>query len=168
LGMTVTGHLPNGMDIFQAVEAGMDGVEHFLPYVYESMMPKRVKRAPGTPFPPIDLQSEQSRRLIQFLKERGTVIDPTIGLFELTLHADSEPIGTFVPGLKRVAKELAPSLNKPGLPAMFAAPFQKFLESSYAAIAAMQKAGIPIVVGTDQAVPGFSVYREMNFSCVEA
>jgi len=162
VGMSITGHVPKAMDIYEAVDAGMDGVEHFLPYVYESMFPKGQKRAPGSPLPPIDLQSDAARRLIQFLKERGTAIDPTIALYELTWHADNEPMATFEPGIKRVAPELAQSLNISGLPAFYASAFHKTLDSAYAAIAALRKAGVPIVVGTDQGVPGFSVYREIE------
>ncbi|HYL74286.1 MAG TPA: amidohydrolase family protein [Bryobacteraceae bacterium] len=162
LGMSVTGHVPRGMDIYQVVDAGMDGVEHFLPAVYQAMLPKGLKRAPGSAFPPIDLQSEEARKLIEFLKARGTVIDPTIALYELTWRPDNEPVAAFEPGIKRVAPELAQALSGSGLPALFASPFHKTLESAYAAVVALHKAGIPIVVGTDQTVPGFSVYREME------
>src|SRR5205807_6095116 len=57
LGMTVTGHLPTGMSIEEAVTAGMDGIAHL-----------SVRGEPG---------SEELKQRIAFLHDRGTVIDPT-------------------------------------------------------------------------------------------
>src|SRR5499427_3354147 len=63
LGMTVTGHVPDGIDAFQAIDAGMDQINH-VEYV----------EAVSRPGP---------ERIIAAMKQHHTVLDPTLALYEL-------------------------------------------------------------------------------------
>ncbi len=66
------------------------------------------------------------------------------------------------PGLAKVAPELAGPLNSMGVPPDLEkatdALFRKYLQ----VLGALHKAGVPIVAGTDQAVPGHSLHRELE------
>ena len=66
------------------------------------------------------------------------------------------------PGLAKVARELAGPLNsmgtQPGTERDSDAFFGKLVE----VVGVLHKAGVPIVAGTDQAVPGHSLHRELE------
>ena len=85
-----------------------------------------------------------------------------MALAELQLRAADEPATKTEPGLARVAPALQEPLTSGGMPADLAPLGQKIRQNDLALIGALHKAGIPIVVGTDQTVPGFSVYREIE------
>lgn len=161
LGMTVTGHVPAGITAFEAVEAGMDQLSHMIPNVFLSAFPKGTKARMGT-FPAFNVNSEDTQRAIQFYKEHGTVMDPTMAVYDLAWRSSDKPVELTEPGAAKVAPEIAPSLANAGVPAPFAPRMHAGIEGALAFTAALQRAGVPIVVGTDQTVPGYSVYREME------
>ena len=161
LGMTVTGHVPSGISAFEAVEAGMDQINHLFPSVYLSAFPKGTKSQFGV-LPTIDVNSEDAQRAIRFYKEHGTVIDPTMSVYDLTWRVADKPITETEPGAAKVPPEIAPALINTGVPAAVATKLRAGLGGGLAFTAALQRAGVPIVIGTDQTVPGYSVYREME------
>lgn len=168
LGMTVTGHVPRGLTGFDAVNAGMDQINH-IQYIAAMM------RVGETPLPPhatavqrmqagaaIDVNSPLAQKAIAFLKEHGTVVDPTLALMEMIYRPSNRPVASFEPGVEKVPAELAAQLLNGGLPPPASpigeALFQKYVEI----VGALHRAGVPIVAGTDQAVPGYSLHREME------
>ena len=159
--MTVTGHVPSGMTAFEAVEAGMDQINHMLPAVYLSAFPAGTKAKMGV-MPVIDLNSDDAQRAIRFYKEHGTVLDPTMAVFDLAWRPLDKPIAQTEPGAVKVAPEIAPSLLNTGVPGAFVPRLRAGFDGALAFIGALHRAGVPIVVGTDQTVPGYSVYREME------
>jgi imidazolonepropionase-like amidohydrolase len=160
LGMTVTGHIPQGMNAFEGVEAGMDQINH-IQYLPSVMMSQAAKLAKGPP-PSVDLDSAEAKNAIAFFKQHGTVLDPTLVIFEMLGHSTDIPVATFEPGIAKVAPELAAPLNNTGVPAMVAPMMRERFEKYLAILGALHKAGVPIVVGTDQTVPGHSVHREIE------
>jgi imidazolonepropionase-like amidohydrolase len=160
LGMTVTGHIPQGMNAFQGVEAGMDQINH-VQYLPPVMRSKSDKPTPGGA-PSIDLGSDEAKKAIAFFKEHGTVLDPTLVIFEMLTHPIDTPVASFEPGIAKVAPELAGPLNNTGVPAIAAPRGRAIFEQYLAIVGALHRAGIPIVAGTDQTVPGHSVHREIE------
>ena len=158
LGMTVTGHVPKGMNALQAVEAGMDQINH-LNYVGSAFFPKG---DPGQPQVSIDLESPASKYALRFLKEHGTVTDPTVAVLELMIHPKETPIESFEPGLTKVAPELVEQIRKKGGPAGEVEGLQMVIDTLLKLIGALHKAGIPIVAGTDVGVPGHTLHRELE------
>ncbi|MEP6572504.1 MAG: amidohydrolase family protein [Gemmatimonadota bacterium] len=158
LGMTVTGHVPEGITTVQGVEAGMDQINH-VQYILPMMRPPVPA---GTPAPALDLESPEAKAALAFLKLHHTVVDPTIALFEWVMHPARVPMSEFEPGVLKVAPELAGALNGSGVPpaaeARAATRFAEYLS----VIGALHRAGIPIVAGTDQTVPGYSLHRELE------
>src|SRR5262249_58423915 len=109
-----------------------------------------------------DLTSAANRQMIQFFRQHGTVIDPTIALYELYGRPADVPATTFEPGVAKVAPELREQLINMGVAPNRAPLSHKRRQIYLETVGALHRAGVPIVAGTDQAVPGYSVYRELE------
>jgi imidazolonepropionase-like amidohydrolase len=143
LGMTVTGHLPRSLSITAAVDSGMDQFAH---------LPIR-----GDP------QSDTTKQIIAFLKQHGTVIDPTESWNEIGGHSQAESVQAFQPVLQHLPPPFVQfRVANWGSAAVDPATAHSRLERTLATIRALHDAGVPVVAGTDEGIPGFSVYREME------
>ena len=158
LGMTVTGHVPQGMNALQAVEAGMDQISH-INYVLTGFFPRRDRNNPPVT---INLNASNVVNALKVFKEHGTVIDPTDAVIELMLRPLNMPIETFEPGVTRVAPELKVQINKKGEAADQAEGLRMVLDVLLKITGALHRAGVPIVAGTDVGVPGHTLYRELE------
>jgi len=141
VGMTVTGHVPSALGTGPAVEAGMDHVAH-LP----------VSGDPSTP---------GTRALIELLARRKTVIDPTLPWNELLGRAPGTPIETFEAGFTRAPASLAMNYRSV-TNATNAATARSRVRDAGRMVKALFDAGVPIVAGTDGAVPGYSLLRSLE------
>jgi imidazolonepropionase-like amidohydrolase len=169
LGMTVTGHIPEGMTAIQGIEAGIDQINH-LGYIVAMMKPEdksgerptRLQRLQATAA--LDLNSESSRKALAFLRTHGTVVDPTLALTELYGASPSHPVASFEPGVKKVAPELAAGFagDANDLSPELAEAGRKAFAKELEIVGALHRAGVPVVAGTDQAVPGHSLHREIE------
>jgi imidazolonepropionase-like amidohydrolase len=65
-------------------------------------------------------------------------------------------------GLDHVAPQLREALDVPPAAADRAAVTNAWSEAVQAILRALHAAGIPIVAGTDQAIPGYSLHRELE------
>ena len=142
LGMTVTGHVPNGMTIEQAVAAGLDHVAHLA-----------IRGEAG---------SDEVEQTIAFLREHRTVIDPTQSWNELLGHAAGSPIAAFQPGVLKIPAPLNRVFSNAGAAGIDAATARTRLERGLRIVKALHDAGVPVVVGTDEGIPGHSVHREIE------
>jgi imidazolonepropionase-like amidohydrolase len=158
LGMTVTGHVPEGMNALQAVEAGMDQINH-MNYVLTGFFPNRDRNNPPVT---INLNAPNVVNGLKFFKEHGTVIDPTDAILELMLRPLNMPIETFEPGVMRVPAELKVQIKKKGEPAEQAEGLRMVLDVLLKITGALHRAGVPIVAGTDVGVPGHTLHRELE------
>lgn len=139
LKMTVTGHVPTALVLETAVLAGMDEVAH----------QPSLRGRPGTP---------EADRLLALLASRATVVDPTQAWGELLGRPRDVPAEQVEPGIARAPYALAANyrsvLNNPR-PAAAAA-------TGPSVIKALHDKGVPIVAGTDGAMPGYSLLRELE------
>ena len=165
LGMTVTGHVPEGLTAYQVIEAGQDQVNH-IGYIADMMhapfpadMSRDDKRK-GTA--KIDLESPEAQKALAFLKDHHTVVDPTMALFEFFTATTAKPTASFEPGVNKIAPELAEQLTDVGPPTERSETTEKVFEKELAIVGALHRAGIPVVAGTDQSVPGYSLHREIE------
>jgi imidazolonepropionase-like amidohydrolase len=142
LGMTVTGHVPNGMTIDQAAVAGMDHIAHLA-----------IRGEAG---------SDDVNKTIAVLRERKTVIDPTQSWNELLGHAAGTPIAAFQPGVAKIPSPLNRLFSNAGAAGIDAAVARTRLERGLRLVKALHDAGVPVVVGTDEGIPGHSVHREIE------
>jgi len=165
LGMTVTGHVPEGLNAFQTIAAGQDQINHiqYIADIMHAPFPEgmsRVDRRKATA--ELDLDSPDARKALMFLKEHHTVVDPTIALFELFSATTAKPVASFEPGVEKIAPELAQPLTDVEPPSERSELGAKLFSKDVAIVGALRRAGIPIVAGTDQAVPGHSLHREIE------
>lgn len=168
LGMSVTGHIPEGMTAFEGIADGMDQVNH-IHYIYDLLLPRNLDRKTMDSAElwqlraSAEVNSAAGKHLVQFLKDHGTVLDPTVALMELTfLRTADEPASHIEPGVLKVASELREQLTVGGLPSDLAPLAQKTRQHYLQLIGALHRAGVAIVAGTDQGVPGYSLYREIE------
>ena len=165
LGMTVTGHVPIGLTGYDVVEAGQDQINHidYILAMMQASLPadaKRIDRRKAVA--DIDLNSDLARKAIDFLKSHDTVIDPTLSIFELETSSPARPVASFEPGVDRVAPELAQQFLNVAPAGSDTELTQKIFAKALAAVGALHRAGVNIVAGTDQAVPGHSLHREIE------
>ena len=165
LGMTVTGHVPEGLNGYQTIEAGQDQINH-IQYVVDMM---------HAPFPSgmsrddrrksvaaMNFDTPEAAKAIAFLKDHHTVVDPTMALFELFGATTAKPPTSFEPGISKIAPELAQALTDVGPRSERSELGDKVFNKELAIVGTLHRAGIPIVAGTDQAVPGHSLHREIE------
>jgi hypothetical protein len=112
LGMTVTGHVPDGLNAYQVIEAGQDQINH-ISYIADIMhagLPADASRRDEFKAnAAVDLNSPEAQKAISFLKAHSTVIDPTLSIFEFLTATTAKPPGTFEPGVTKVTPELVRS-----------------------------------------------------------
>ena len=161
-GMTVTGHIPNGMTAVEGVQDGMDQINHIvyeLPYFAHLPLTPSGKEDYSKP-PALDLDGPRAKELISVLKAHHTVLDPTVAIFESMMH--TKPFGLLEPGIEHLPPQLREALDSPPSASdkveLNTAQWQAIMGSLHA----LHQAGIPIVAGTDQEIPGYSLHRELE------
>src|ERR1700733_9318565 len=165
LGMTVTGHIPEGLNAYQAVESGQDQINH-IGYIADIMLPvlpdnaTRLDRAKAQG--EIDMKSPESQKAIAFLVQHKIVVDPTLALMEFFTANTSRPPVSIEPGVAKIAPELAAILGDAPPPSPNAGLQEKVFQKEVQIVGALHRAGVPIVAGTNQTVPGYSLYREIE------
>ena len=140
LGMTVTGHIPTSLTLQAAIDSGMDQVAH----------------------QPIRAEGDSLRVLMDFLKKHNTVIDPTASWNEIGGHSQSEPLQNFQPVTQHLPPVFLQTRAAGWGTTTDTATAHARLARSLATTKALHDAGIPIVAGTDEGVPAYSVYRELE------
>ena len=171
-GLRVSGHVPNGMTAEEFVRAGADELQHvnflFLNFWRDSVKDTRTPErftAPAQRAALLDLASPRVQRFVQLLRERGTVIDPTIVTFEGMLVGRP---GRMDPGSAEVADRMPPVIRR-GMAAGGGLPVPDSLDQRYRdsyrafgnMVKAMYDAGVKIVAGTD-GFSGFALHRELE------
>jgi imidazolonepropionase-like amidohydrolase len=152
-GLTVTGHIPDGMTILQGITAGMDQVNHL------SYVAKAFNRNPDRT---LNLQDTTAARVFAFLKAHHTVIDPTVGVYELMLRSTKDDITALEPNYSKLPQPLQALFVNMGLEPADAARAAPIYASSLRLVKALYDQGIPIVAGTDMGFPGTSLARELE------
>ena len=153
LGMKVTGHVPTGTDAITAVRDGMDMINH-ISFVTRVMRPQGVTG--------VRADSSEAKAAIKLFLERQTIIEPTLARSEFNLHPERQPFSELEPSVIRLPPELAVILNNSGIERAreerAAVAFRTALETTKI----LYEAGVPILAGSDQVVPGASLLRELE------
>jgi len=170
-GLRVSGHVPNGMNAAQAVEAGYDELQHvnflFLRFLAgpgdDTRTQLRVSRV-AERAADLDLAGPDVRGLLDLLVAHRTAIDPTLTVFHNMFTADPGELDpVLVPYDKRLPAQVARGARRGGL----AAPGgqRARFRASYAALLRMVKLAwdrhIPIATGTDY-FAGLSLPHELE------
>ena len=153
LGLTVTGHIPQGMSTQAGIDSGMDMINH-IQYVYTMMK----KNKDGS----LILEDSVSQAALNYLKEKHTVVDATIGVFEMVFRSLDDDILIMEPNYKNLPVPLQQLFTSMGMPAKQAAALKPRYESMLNLIKVLYDAGITLVAGTDMGFPGYSLPRELE------
>jgi hypothetical protein len=146
-----------------AVEAGLDQINHIqfmlqafaAPDLPPTERGSRLERA----FEAFDPSTPAARKLAAWFAARRTVIDPTVALRELGLpHAE---LARAEPGLASLPASLAAVFADAG-PSPDHDFRRRMLDKALGLLGLLHEAGVTIVAGTDQAIPGHSLHRELE------
>lgn len=169
-GLRVGGHVPAFMSARQFVEAGADELQHinfvflnFFDDVADTRTPARFT-AVAERAATLNLDSEPVRSFVKLLKDHGTVVDPTLAIFEgkFTDRAGTIAVG-YAPVADRLPVQVRRDLLAGGLPIPDGKD-QLYRDSAQALLRMVKRlydAGVPLVAGTD-AMPGFTLHRELE------
>jgi hypothetical protein len=168
-GLRVSGHIPSGMFADEAVRAGYDEIQHanflflnFIPGV-DTRTPARIT-AVAEHAAELDLHSEPVRAFLRLLKERHTVVDPTVTVCEDLFTGRPDTMSpSLAPVADRLSYQVRRTLVGNGLPVP-PGKEQRYRDSFLACLAmtkALYDEGITIVAGTD-AIAGFALQRELE------
>ncbi|HVF70156.1 MAG TPA: amidohydrolase family protein [Chthoniobacterales bacterium] len=170
-GMRVSGHVPAFMSARQFIENGGDEIQHInfielnflFPEVKETRNRDRfIKVAErAREFTP---DKPAVRDFINFLKERHTVLDPTMGIFEGLFCGDPTAV---TPGLEEIIPRFPPQIRRGMLSGALEAPKDK--EAAYREafpamlrlLKALHEAGVSIIPGTD-GLAGYMLQHELE------
>lgn len=170
-GITLSGHVPSGMSAAEAVSAGFDEIQHinmlFLNFLAgpddDTRTPLRftlvAERAAD-----LDLDSAAVIEFIGLLKRHGTVVDPTVAIFDsMFRHRPGLPDPSFA----MIAGHLPPNVRRSMMSGMMhiddehAARYAAAADALLGMIARLHAAGVPLVAGTDN-LAGFTLHRELE------
>src|SRR5262245_21607374 len=170
-GLRVSGHVPAFMSARQFVEAGADEIQHInfielnflFPTVKETRNRDRfIKVAEHarecTPDKP------EVREFINFLKQRHTVLDPTMDAFEGLFCGNPTVV---MPGLEDIAPRFPPQDRKSVVSGALEVPkdkgvaYREAFPAMLRLLKALHDAGITIIPGTDN-LAGYMLHHELE------
>lgn len=153
LGLTVTGHIPNGMTLQAGVDSGMNMVNH-VQYVY-SVMKRNKDRS-------VNFEDSTSIAAIKFIKQHNVVIDPTVGVFEMFFRSTKDDITIMEPAFYSLPLPLQAIFKNTGTEPATAVKLKPIWDSFQKIVKVLYDNGVTIVAGTDQGFPGYSLDRELE------
>ncbi len=170
-GLRVSGHVPAFMSARQFVENGADEIQHLnfielnflFPEVKETRNRDRfIKVAEhAREFTP---DKPEVRDFINFLKQRHTVLDPTMNVFEALFCGDPTAI---TPGLEEIVPRFPPQVRRMMRSGALEVPqgqedaYKEAFPAMLRLLKAIHDAGVTIIPGTD-ALSGYSLHHELE------
>jgi hypothetical protein len=131
------------MDLHEAIDAGMDQLAHF---------PVRG-----------DLTTDEGKKQIAHFLAKKTIFDPTASWGEIGGKSAAEPMENIQPVLQHLPRPLLQDhVASLGQSPSDTATSHARLARMLANIKAAHDAGVPIIAGTDEGIPAYSVYRELE------
>lgn len=184
LGLHVNGHVPATMLPIEAVRAGYDEITH-LNFIMMQMMPREVVdksntaarfEGPAKYAKDVDLSSAEVKAFVAELKQRGTIIDPTLVIFEGSFLAEGgTPMPAYAPYMGIISPVLDRVFRSAGYPLIEGytrADYAKSYAKMMGLVTVLHQAKIPIVAGTDgwgiELVRELELYRDAGFTPAEA
>lgn len=172
-GLRVSGHVPAGMTMEQAVLAGYDEVQHANFWVLNFLGPEVAARtngpvrftAVGEKGADLDLNAPETKAFFALLKARGTTVDPTMAAMEDVLTGGP---GRPAPSMAAIIDRLPPVVRRASMGSGFAKTEEERARytRSYGRLKDMLKAlndqGAPIVAGTDGHAASMTLIHELE------
>ena len=184
LGLHVHGHVPAGMRPLDAVRAGYDEVTHINFIMMQAMPQEVVDKAntaarlegPAKYGKDVDLDSPAMKAFYAELSKRGTIVDPTLTVWEPLLTSDGSTVAPeYSPYIDVVPAPVARSLKISGYPlfdGVTREDFRKSFDKMVGIVNRLHRAGVRIVAGTDgyglELVRELELYHQAGLSNAEA
>ncbi|HVF37030.1 MAG TPA: amidohydrolase family protein, partial [Sphingomicrobium sp.] len=184
LGLHVHGHVPATMRPIEAVRAGYDEITHLNFIVMQAMPKEVVDRAntaarfegPAKFAKNVDWDAPANRAFIAELKQRGTVVDPTLVIFEGSFTEDGgKPAPAYKPYMGIISPVLDRAFKAGGYPLVEGYTrddYRKSYAKMVELVRKLHEAGVPIVAGTDgwgiEIVRELELYQQAGFTIPEA
>lgn len=172
LGLHVHGHVPAGMRPLDAVRAGYDEVTHINFIMMQAMPQEVVDKAntaarlegPAKYGKDVDLDSAELKAFYGELARRGTIIDPTLVVWESSMTPDGSSIApAYAPYAAVAPASVARGWRMSGYPLfdnLTRDDFRKSFGKMVGLVGRLHRAGVPIVAGTDGY--GLELVRELE------
>jgi len=163
-GITVTGHVPTAVgNAKDAIEMGMDQLSHSGLFL-TLLLPDKTSAELGRNFlGETEVTPDQITAATRFLLQHKTVLDPTIALNVVRSLPRGVPVETVEPDAGRMAYELWEGKRfRNGLSPKGAEKGKLNYTRTMKIIGDFYRAGVPIVAGTDNVVPVYSLYLEIE------
>ncbi len=141
LGMTVTGHVPRALGLVATIDSGQDQIAHI-----------PIRGAAG---------SDTVRRQVMFVAAHHVAIDPTASWGDLLRRSLDERVTAQIPQLPDLPPVLAQRIVTMGQH-VDTASAHATERNMLGILRALHEAGVALLPGTDEGVPGFSLYRELQ------
>jgi imidazolonepropionase-like amidohydrolase len=158
-GMRFAGHVPSAVGVRHALEMGQATIDHIDRYAEDL----------GGETKPLDDKAIQE--LVTLTKKAGTAIVPTLVVWETLRGPITLASRTGLPELKYLPRPYVEQWTKAVAgrlqnPEFNAANAKVYIDNRMRILAALHKAGVPILLGSDAPqqfnVPGFSIHHEMK------
>lgn len=163
-GMTVTGHIPAAVGTaINAVNLGMDMFSHDRA-IYSVLFPEKTKLQAGKDMlENPEVSAERIKQAIDFLLENKIALDPTLNLRVILNTIEGTTLETVEPDAGRIAYELweGKRFRKGNRLEVVKKEVEKYTKGAEI-VKDFFRAGVPIVAGTDNFVPVFSLYLEIE------
>lgn len=169
-GMSVTGHIPVHVLAHEAVEMGYDGIEHVNMLFLNFFATHDTDTRDTTRFTlvadkgaSLDLKSKPVLDFFKLLRDKKTVVDPTLDAFEDLLVGKQ---GEVIPGMEPIVARLPAQVQRAfltgGVPhegkeALHRESYERCLQI----VKALRDAKVPVVAGTD-ALAGLMLHHELK------
>lgn len=184
LGLHVHGHVPAGMRPLDAVRAGYDEITHINFIMMQAMPQDVVDKAntaarlegPAKYGKDVDLDSPAMKAFYAELAKRGTVIDPTLTVWEPLMTSDGSALAPEYSPFENVAPPAVVRGWKisgyPLFDGLTRDDFRKSFAKMVGVVGRLHKAGVPIVAGTDgwglELVRELELYEQAGLTNAEA
>lgn len=164
VGMSVTGHVPSSVgNAVHAIESGMDQLSHRSRILSVVFPEKNVSDLGRFYLKDNEVSPERINKATDFLLKHKTVLDPTIALDVVRALPKGSPLEMIEPDANRIAYELFEGKRfRAGVSSKQSALIKEDYIKGMLIIGDLFRAGVPIVAGTDNVVPVFSLYLEIE------
>jgi hypothetical protein len=150
------------------VKAGYDGIEHINMLFLNFLATHETDTRDTTRFTlvgekaaDLDLESKEVKAFVELLRDRKTLIDPTLGAFEGLLAGQP---GEIIPGLEPMVARMPPVAQRGwllnGVAGQDVEQYRKAFQACLDLVRVLHQAKVPLVIGTDS-LAGLMYHHEL-------